>query len=544
MSDQDWWKGAVIYQIYPRSYCDSTGNGTGDLPGIVSKMDYIASLGVDAIWLSPFQKSPMRDFGYDVSDYCDVDPLFGDLSHFDDFLEAAHGHGVKVIIDMVLSHTSDQHSWFQESHKDKTNPKADWYVWSDPNKDGTPPNNWLSVFGGSAWQYDSHRGQYYLHNFLVSQPDLNLHNTEVQDAVLDACEFWLKRGVDGFRLDALSHYFHSQRLENNPAATEEVASTQFEDIDPYSMQQHKYDKAQPEILPFLKRIRNLMDKYDARMTVGEVGEDNPLIAAGKYTVGNKMLNTCYNFSLMGGQDKKLTKDLIQKPLEDYHKLDVAGWPAWAFCNHDVVRVASRWGHQNNGENNPEFAKMLIALLTCLRGTVFIYQGEELGLPEAELEFEDLQDPWGIYLYPKWQGRDGCRTPMVWDDDSAKNYGFSSRTVKPWLPMSDKHRGKDANAQDRDEASVLNFTRSFLKARKNAPALIKGDIAFLETDNDTTLAFTRSYEGETYLCAFNFADKACNLKYSSEVGETLSEIHCNKKDAKIELGAFGMVVAKV
>ena len=505
--DKDWWKGAVIYQIYPRSYCDSSGNGTGDLPGITGKMDYIASLGVDAIWLSPFQKSPMKDFGYDVSDYCDVDPLFGDLSDFDAFVSAAHDHGIKVIIDMVLSHTSDQHPWLDESRQSRDNPKSDWYVWENPKADGTAPNNWLSVFGGSAWQYDSHRGQYYLHSFLTSQADLNLHNPDVQDAVLDACRFWLERGVDGFRLDAMSHYFHHLSLQDNPAAEANFGNTQLDHLDPYNMQYHKFDKAQPEVYDFLKRIRSLMDEYNATMTVGEVGEDDPLRASGRYTAGDSMLHTCYNLSLMVGQDKKLTAETIREPLEYYEALDEAGWPAWAFCNHDVVRVVSRWGKQNNGEFNPNFAKMLIALLTSLRGTVFIYQGEELGLPEAELAYEDLQDPWGIYLYPKWQGRDGCRTPMIWSADAKTNFGFSTHTVKPWLPISDKHIGKDAATQDQDPNSVLNFTRAFLQKRKTLPALVKGDIRFVETGSDTLLAFTRSFEGQHVECIFNFADHA-------------------------------------
>lgn len=506
MSD-DWWKGAVIYQIYPRSYCDSTGNGTGDLPGIISKMDYIASLGVDAIWLSPFQKSPMRDFGYDVSDYCDVDPLFGTMDDFDNFLAAAHKHDIKIIIDMVLSHTSDQHAWFKESRQSRTNDKADWYVWDDPQEDGTAPNNWLSIFGGTSWEFCSHRNQYYLHNFLVSQPDLNLHNPEVQDAVLDACEFWLKRGVDGFRLDALSFYFHSQGLENNPVAPKDSFGSQLEQIDPYSMQQHKYDISQPELPEFLKRIRQLMDKYDARMTVGEVGGADQLTTSNQYTAGNDMLNTCYNFSLMGGQDKTLNAPIIREPLEEFHQQQAQGWPAWALCNHDVVRVASRWGKQNNGEENSEFAKMLIALLTSLRGTVFIYQGEELGFPEAELKFEELQDPWGIYLYPKWQGRDGCRTPMAWSDNTNTNYGFSPSAIKSWLPISEKHIARNAESQDQDENSVLNFTREFLKKRKTLPALITGDITFIETNNESLIAFERSNSEQTVECVFNLTDEA-------------------------------------
>tara|TARA_R110002094_G_scaffold116106_23_gene111883 strand:- start:537 stop:2111 length:1575 start_codon:yes stop_codon:yes gene_type:complete len=505
--DQNWWKGAVIYQIYPRSYCDSTNNGTGDLVGITSKIDYIASLGVDAIWLSPFQTSPMRDFGYDVADYCDVDPLFGNLNDFDAFIAAAHGRGIKVIIDMVLSHTSDLHPWFAESRENDSNDKADWYVWQDPQADGTPPNNWLSVFSGSAWQYCSHRGQYYLHNFLVSQPDLNLHNMDVQDALLDACEFWLKRGVDGFRLDAISHFFHSEGLENNPPAAQNLCTNQLEHTDPYTMQRHQYDKDTQKITPFLKRIRALMDRYDARMTVGEVSEDDSLGAAARYTVGTDMLNTCYNFSHLGGQNKKLTAELIAAPIKKYNGIVQKGWPAWAFCNHDVVRVASRWGQQNDGEQNPEFSKMLIALLTCLQGTVFLYQGEELGLPEATLKFEELQDPWGIYLYPKWQGRDGCRTPMVWDGNVATNYGFSSGNAKPWLPISDKHVNKSVAVQDQDESSILNFTRAFLRFRKTQPALITGDIEFVESDSETLLIFDRSLGDARCRCIFNLSNHA-------------------------------------
>lgn len=522
--DQNWWKGAVIYQIYPRSYCDSTGNGTGDLAGITSKLDYIESLGVDAIWLSPFQTSPMRDFGYDVADYCDVDPLFGDLNDFDAFIDAAHQRDIKVIIDMVLSHTSDLHPWFVESRKDRTNPKADWYVWQDPKADGTAPNNWLSVFGGSAWQYCSHRGQYFLHSFLTTQADLNLHNPDVQDAVLDACRFWLKRGVDGFRLDAMSHYFHHLSLADNPAAEANFGNTQLDHLDPYSMQFHKYDKAQPEIYDFLKRIRSLMDEFGATMTVGEVGEDDPLRASGRYTVGDDMLHTCYNLSLMMGQDKKLTIDTLREPLEYYESLDVAGWPSWAFCNHDVVRVASRWGQQNDGEENPEFAKMLIALLTCLRGTVFLYQGEELGLPEAKLSFEELQDPWGIYLYPKWQGRDGCRTPMIWNTDAKTNYGFSSASVKPWLPVSDKHVGKDVATQESNAQSALNFTREFLKFRKTRPALITGDIHFVDSGSETLLIFDRTLDGDRCRCIFNLANTAQSFE-----GEDFSAFAYSIKD---------------
>jgi len=264
-SDKDWWRGAIIYQIYPRSYQDSSGDGIGDLPGIVKRLPYIASLGVDAIWISPFFKSPMKDFGYDVSDYCDVDPMFGTLADFDELVTTAHGLGLKVMIDQVLSHTADNHEWFVESRASRDNAKSDWYVWSDPKPDGTPPNNWLSIFGGSAWQWDSRREQYYLHNFLTSQPDLNFHNNDVQDALLDVCRFWLDRGVDGFRLDTINFYFADKKLRDNPALTSIAPS-----VKPYNHQRHVYSKNQPENIAFLERFRALLDEYPAATSVGEV----------------------------------------------------------------------------------------------------------------------------------------------------------------------------------------------------------------------------------------------------------------------------------
>ena len=269
-AEKNWWRGAVIYQIYPRSFQDSNGDGIGDLSGIVQRLPYVASLGVDAIWISPFFTSPMKDFGYDVSDYCDVDPMFGSLSDFDAVVDTAHRLGMRVMIDLVLSHTSDQHEWFKQSRSNRDNPRSDWYVWSDPKPDGTPPNNWLSIFGGSAWQWDSRREQYYLHNFLVEQPDLNFHNPDVQDALLDVARFWLNRGVDGFRLDTINFYVHDKELRDNPALTpEERNATIAPSVNPYNHQNHLYDKNQPENLEFLRRLRAVMEPFGA----AAVGED-------------------------------------------------------------------------------------------------------------------------------------------------------------------------------------------------------------------------------------------------------------------------------
>lgn len=512
MSDSDnsalpWWKGAVFYQIYPRSFLDTSGDGIGDLPGITEKLDYVASLGVDGVWISPFFKSPMKDFGYDVSDYRDIDPMFGTLADFDALLAKAHSLGLKIIIDLVLSHTSDQHPWFSDPAK------KDWYVWADPKPDmfgaRVPPNNWVSCFGGSAWEYSEQHEQYYLHNFLKEQPDLNFHNPEVQAEMLDIVRFWLERGVDGFRLDVVNFYFHDQELRDNPPRAPELgAATQFEGEDAYNEQAHIYDKSRPENLIFIRKLRALMDEYDARFTVGEIGDDNPYTRSTEYTVGEGRLNTTYNTHMMGGAKKGLTEALIREPLEkveQYRREFHGGWPSWAFSNHDVVRAASRWHiGEDNFSHDPALSKMLIVLLGCLRGTLFLYQGEELGLPEAEIAFEDLQDPWGKTLYHRgWQGRDGCRTPMPWTAEAP--------TVKPWLPIPNEHKKLCVAQQEQDPQSPLHFTRTFLEWRKNQPALIAGEIEFHETDGNHLLSFTRINDAQSITCHFNFEDYSFSVE---------------------------------
>ena len=297
-----WWRGGVIYQIYPRSYQDSNGDGIGDLPGITQRLDHIAALGADGIWLSPFFKSPMKDFGYDVSDYCDVDPMFGTLNDFKALVARAHALGLKVMIDQVLSHCSDQHPWFVESRASRDNPKADWFVWADAKADGTPPNNWLSIFGGSAWQWDTRRCQYYLHNFLTSQPDLNFHNPAVQDALLDTVKFWLDLGVDGYRLDTANFYFHDAQLRDNPgegAPDPSKPDPAVNPYNPYAWQRHLYDKSRPENLPFLQRLRALLDQYPDTTMVGEIGDDDGLARVAEYTAGGDKLHMAYCFDLLG-----------------------------------------------------------------------------------------------------------------------------------------------------------------------------------------------------------------------------------------------------
>ena len=326
MSDFDWWRGAVMYQIYPRSFKDTNGDGVGDLKGITSSLDYVASLGVDGVWISPFFKSPMKDFGYDIESYRDIDPLFGTMDDFDQLIFKAHHLGLKVIIDMVLSHTSEYHEWFQESRKGKDNPKANWYVWADAKADGSPPNNWRSVFGGEAWEFDTRRGQYYLHNFLKEQPDLNFHEPDVHKHILEACEFWLERGVDGFRLDEINYIYHDKELRDNPPADFEKhgPATQFQKIDPYSMQQHLYDKSRPEALDFLKKLRLLADKYDGTMMLAEVGDTSTTLP-GEYTDGPEMLHTAYSFGLLGYE--KLTFSTLKSVINDFSSQSDASWPS-------------------------------------------------------------------------------------------------------------------------------------------------------------------------------------------------------------------------
>ncbi|MBW4710682.1 alpha-glucosidase family protein [Roseobacter sp. YSTF-M11] len=494
-TDKDWWRGAVIYQIYPRSFQDSNGDGIGDLIGISQRMGYIASLGVDAIWISPFFTSPMKDFGYDVSDYCDVDPMFGTLADFDVVVEAAHQHGLKVMIDLVLSHTSDQHPWFQESKSGRTNPKSDWYVWSDPKPDGTPPNNWLSIFGGPAWQWDAGREQYYLHNFLVEQPDLNFHNDDVQDAILATTRFWLDRGVDGFRLDTINFYYADKELRDNPALPPERRNANIApSVNPYNHQEHLYSKNQPENIGFLKRFRALLDEYPASSCVGEVGDaQRGLELLGQYTSGPEMVHMCYAFEFLA--KTKLDATRVAQVFEELDRVAKDGWPCWAFSNHDVQRHASRW------DLTPQAQRLFATMIMCLRGSVCMYQGEELGLPEADVAFEDLQDPYGIAFWPEFKGRDGCRTPMVWEP-SNQNGGFSDGF--PWLPVSHDHLNRSVKAQEEEPSAILHHYRRAIAFRKEYPALVKGDHGGVFAHGDV-LEFTREYQGQTLFCAFNLSD---------------------------------------
>ena len=499
-ADPDWWRGAVIYQIYPRSFQDSNGDGIGDLLGIAQRLPHIASLGVDAIWISPFFTSPMKDFGYDVSNYCDVDPMFGTLADFDVVVETAHKLGVRVMIDLVLSHTSDQHPWFAESRVSRDNDKANWYVWSDPKLDGTPPNNWLSIFGGSAWQWDTRREQYYLHNFLTTQPDLNFHCPAVQDALLDATRFWLDLGVDGYRLDTINFYTHDKLLRDNPALPPEHRNaTIAPSVNPYNHQQHLYSKNQPENLDFLRRFRSLLDQYPDKTAVGEVGDAQlGLEILGQYTSGDDLVHMCYAFEFL--EKSPLTATRIVEVFDRLNAVAADGWACWAFSNHDVMRHASRWNL------SPTAQRLFTTMMMCLRGSVCLYQGEELGLAEADIAFEDLQDPYGIEFWPEFKGRDGCRTPMIWEKSNSTG-GFS--TGKPWLPVAADHLAQAVAVQDEDPDAILHHYRRAIAFRTNNPTLCKGDMTQIQATGNV-LSFIRTHGTDTIFCTFNLGDTTCQL----------------------------------
>lgn len=518
----EWWRGGVIYQIYPRSFADSNNDGVGDLPGITQKMPYIKALGVDAIWISPFFKSPMKDFGYDVSDYKAIDPLFGTMEDFEAMVAEAKKHRIQVMIDLVLNHTSEEHPWFRESRSSRGNPKADWYVWADPRPDGSAPNNWLSIFGGSAWEWNSSRRQYYLHNFLRSQPDLNFHNPEVREAMLDVVKFWLDKGVHGFRLDTVNFYFHDQKLRNNPPHKVQGSRNDVPDSNPYGMQYHRFDKSQPENLIFLEELRRLTDQYPHTTMVGEIGDDNAVRRMAEYTRKNKRLHMAYSFSLLSS---RFGPAYVRQTVEEHEELLGSGWPCWAFSNHDVVRATSRWCV--NPADQAAFSKMLVGLLGTLRGSICIYQGEELGLPEADVPFERLQDPYGISFWPDYKGRDGCRTPLPWEARSAHG-GFS--TAEPWLPVPGEHGRHAVDEQETLADSVLNHYRRFIPWRNAHEVLRTGNITFVNAP-EPLLAYIRKRGKVAMLIVVNMGAKPMKFPLEGFSGLKALEGHGYESEVK-------------
>ena len=493
----DWWRGAVLYQIYPRSFQDGNGDGIGDLPGIIARLDHIAALGVDAVWIAPFFASPMADAGYDISDHCSIDPLYGTMADFQALLDRAHALGLKVLIDMVWGHTSDRHPWFTASRGNRSGDKADWYVWADPKADGGPPNNWLSIFGGGAWTWDARRRQYYLHHFLAAQPTLNLRNPAVAAALLAIGRFWLERGVDGFRLDAVDFYLHDPMLADNPPRPIEGPTPS----KPFGMQIHVHDGPQPELPDVLARIRDLLDDFPGRTSLAELSSlPDPLHRAAIYTgAAGRRLHMAYTMGLMRRDFSAVAFRASIAEAEAAFAME--GWLCWAFSNHDIQRVAGRWG-----DASPAFAKLALAMLLSVRGSVCLYQGEELGLADADLRFEDLRDPFGVAFWPEYKGRDGCRTPMPWQAGREQG-GFTSG--QPWLPMPKSHRDQAVDRQEARADSVLCFARRMLAWRKSRPEMRQGALRLIDS-GPALVAFVRGSGKDRVLCLFNLGPDTAAL----------------------------------
>jgi alpha-glucosidase len=472
-----WWRGASIYQVYVRSFCDGNGDGQGDFAGLTSRLDYIKALGVDAIWLSPIHPSPNRDWGYDVADYNGVHPDYGTLEDFAGLVDTAHGRGLKIILDEVLAHTSDEHAWFVAS-RDGDAGKRDWYVWADPKDDGTVPNNWLSVFGGPAWSYQPARQQYYHHKFLRQQPKLNWMQPQAREAALSVLETWLNRGIDGFRLDVANAFLHDVKLTDNPPIPPDHRGPP-EWSAAANMQRHLNDSNLVENRAVLDVIRRRVEAFDDHFVFGEFSEE--FKRSGCYLSPEEGLHAGYNFALLYASDTAAIRAHLET-LARYPE----HWPCIAFSNHDVIRTATRFGTAN--------VRVLLALLAALRGTLLLYQGEELGLTEVDLKRDQLKDPVGDLYYPLFKGRDGCRTPMPWDAD-APHLGFTAGT--PWLPLGPQHQALAVSGQEADPGSTLAYARKLLAARTGA--LRDGDLALLPGDG---LVFVREAGGERVVCAFN------------------------------------------
>ena len=508
---ENWWESAVFYQIYPRSFKDSNNDGIGDLAGVIEKLDHLndgkgGGLGIDAIWFSPFFPSPQADFGYDVSDYCNIDSDYGTLEDFDQLVEESHRRGIKIVLDLVLNHSSDQHKWFQESRKNSTNSKVDWYVWADPKPDGSPPNNWLAVFGGAAWTFEPQRGQYYLHNFLPEQPDLNWYNPEVREALADVVRFWMMRGADGFRLDTANYYAYDRQLRDNPKRPENSELMEDgQEANPLSQYITKYSKDRPENLEFIHFLRKIFDENGV-VSIGEIGSAEGLESTLKlgtdYVKKGKGLHLAYTFSML---NKNMNAEYLEHVLRVTEESIEDGWPCWSLSNHDCMRMISRF--DCFGERDG-FQQMMLLLLLSLRGTPIIYYGEEVDMQEYEITKDELRDPQGIRFWPDIKGRDGCRLPFPWDS-KLTNQGFNSGT-KPWLPAANKLSLDQAKA---DSGSTFHVLQEMLQIRKKFPALQNGSYRKILLDGDC-FVFERKTEDETMLIAANFSteEQSINLPY--------------------------------
>lgn len=522
LSQKPWWERGVIYQIYPRSFQDSNGDGVGDLAGIEARLDYVVSLGVDAIWLSPIFPSPMADFGYDVADYCGIEPLFGDFAAFESLISAVHARGLKLLLDFVPNHTSDQHPWFLESRSARNNPKRDWYIWRDPAPGGEVPNNWISDFGGSSWEWDEATGQYYLHAFLKEQPDLNWRNPEVREAMSAVLRFWLDRGVDGFRIDVLWHIVkHEAFLDNplNPRWTPEITER--------DRLLQLYSTDQPEAHAISAQIRDLVDEYSERVLVGEIFLPNERHARWYGTPERPQVHLPFNFQLI---ESVWDAERLREVIADYEaSLPDFGWPNWVLGSHDAPRIAARVGEAQ--------ARVAAMLLLTLRGTPTLYQGDELGIGKVTIPPERLRDPQHFRQHTLGIGRDPSRTPMPWD--AGVNAGFS--TAEPWLPLSDDWHNRNVAAQLAAPSSMLHFYRSLLALRRARPALSVGSFRMLSGARDV-LAYMREHDGERLCVVLNLASepRRCGLSHKGSAEVLASTLSTRSFDGSL-LADEGLVL---
>jgi alpha-glucosidase len=489
-TSENWWKEGIIYQIYPRSFCDSNGDGIGDLPGIARKLDYLQDLGIDGIWLSPVNTSPMFDFGYDVSDYRGIDPVFGTMKDFERLIAESHKRNIRVIMDMVINHTSHLHPWFRESRSSRENPRRDWYMWHD-GRNGKPPNNWYGFFGGRAWEWDAATRQFYYHSFLKEQPDLNWRNANLRKAVLGEIRFWFDKGVDGFRFDVANYYIKDRMLRSNPIAPGRYPR-------PWDWQRHIYDRDRPETHDVLKELRALADSYRDRMLVGEIFTyESADVSASYLGDGTDELHLAFDFSLIHakGWDARTFSELTGRWI---NAIPPGGWPCNVLSNHDEPRIATRIG---GGIHNGARARVALAFLLTIKGTPFLYYGEEIGMKNGVIARRALKDPVGLRYWPFDKGRDPMRTPMQWS--AAVNAGFTNGT--PWLPVNGDHEYVNVERQREEKNSILNFSRALISLRKKTPALRLGEWIPVRSTGDM-MAYVRSHESGKVMVLLNFSRK--------------------------------------
>jgi alpha-glucosidase len=498
--DRDWWKHAVFYEIYPRSFADSNGDGIGDLNGITSKLDYLHNLGVDAIWITPCFPSPQVDFGYDVSDYLNIDPMYGTLADFDELVREAKKRNIRIILDFVVNHTSDQHPWFLDSKSSRTSAHRDWYIWRDGKAPGEPPNNWVSTFGGSAWKFDPTTDQYYYHFFYPQQPDLNWRNPAVKDAMFDVTRFWYKRGVAGFRLDAVDVLFEDPNLHDNPIL--KPGKNAFGD----PFEQNKYNTKLPEVHQVLQGLRTIADEYGA-VLIGETWTADVAELNQYYGEGNNELQLPMDFLFT--MVNKLSPAEFRKQIAEINS--ASGWPTFVISNHDIARSYDRYG---DGQHNDQIAKLMAALYLTLRGTPIMYYGEEIGMKTTPpTRKEDVKDPIGRTGWPKEKGRDGERTPMQWN--ASVNAGFT--TGKPWLPVPPTYKTHNVATESKDPNSVLRFYKQVLELRHTNPALLNGNYTPINEDNPSVLSYLRLHNNEGVVVALNMSSAPQKLALELKPG---------------------------